>query len=97
MVSAFFAFIYALFGMACVYLICDRAKKRGGKPAIVTWIFAFGWYAALGMGLSFTAINWAHRHSQAGWVGLIGTIIVAAALGFVVYRLANSKLSGRSA
>jgi len=93
--GSFFVFIYALFGVACAWWLWARAQKRGGRPALITWVFAFIWYAILGMGLSFTFINWADYHSQAGWVGFIGTLVVSGGLGFVVYRLANSKLSGR--
>ena len=91
-----FSFIYALFGVACAWWLWDRAKKRGGRPALVTWILALIWYIVLGTGLSFSIINCMDKHSQATWVGLIGTIIVAGALGFVVYRFANSKLSRRA-
>jgi len=90
-----FGFFYAVFGALCVYWLVSCAKKRGGRPALITWIALFAWYAAVGQGLSFTIINYAGNHSQAALVGCIGTVVVAVALGFVVFRLANLKVSPR--
>ena len=92
-----FGFIYAVFGALCVCWLISRARKRGGRPALISWIALFIWYVVVGMGLSFSLINCAGNHSQATWVGSIGTIIVAVVLGFVVFRFANSRISGRAA
>ncbi len=94
--SPFFTFVYAVFGALCVWWLLSRARKKGGRPRLVTWIALLVWYVAVGMGLSFTLINCAGSHSRATLVGAIGTIIVAVVLGFVVCRF-SSRISGRAA
>ena len=89
--SPFLAFLYALFGVGCALGLRQFAAKRGRTVKASAWVVYLIWYIAVITGFAFTVINFDGRHSRAGAIGCVSTIIVAVVLGLVVYRMVCPK------
>ena len=89
--SPFLVFLYTIIGVAGAWALRQFVEKRGEKMNISGWVAYLVWYIAVVIGVAFTILNFDGRHSQAGTIGCVGTIIVAVLLGFVVYRLVCPK------
>jgi ABC-type spermidine/putrescine transport system permease subunit II len=87
--SPFLAFLFTLIGAICAWGLRRLEEKREKKLKIAVWIFVLLGYLAVVTGIAFTLVNLSGLHYRAAMMGGLGTLIAAAIVGLVAYRLVN--------